>query len=240
MPHNQWTTSKLVSDVINQYNLHTKLVAITTDSGAEMLPAMRSFKDALNRYVAVSLTSDYQFDCVLHNINRAVVDAFALMKSEGKKRLQFLKICRLRIAMRHKFSQLTVMLGETYSHRNLPSINVETRWNSIFIMISQCYDRRIVFVSLCNFPEIKDRIQRQNITDIEWRILKSSMHFFSDNYNCTKIASKSVYATMLMQSLIFKRLLKLCDSTVLGTVLTGLTTPVVQKEAGAYNAKVLA
>lgn len=110
-----------------QNNLHTKLVTITTNSGAEILSAMRSVKDSLNRLYDVGLTSDYHVRCVCHIINRAVVDASALIKCEVEKLQELLKICRHRIAMRQKFSQLAVMLGETDSHRNLSSMNGETR-----------------------------------------------------------------------------------------------------------------
>jgi hypothetical protein len=85
VPHNQWTTSELILDVIKNHNLQTKLAAITTDSGAEMAPAMRHVKDALNRDYAIGLTSGYHIRCVCHIINRAVVDASALFKSEVEK-----------------------------------------------------------------------------------------------------------------------------------------------------------
>jgi hypothetical protein len=143
------------------------------------------------------------------------------------------------IAIRQKFSQLAVMLGEIDSHRNLPSMDVETRWNSMFTMISECYDRRLVFQSLCKCAEFKERLQKHLITDIEWRVLKSSMHFLSDAHDCTKMASGSSYATISMQPLIFNRLLKLCDATISGTVTTGFTTPVVQKAAAALKSKLL-
>jgi hypothetical protein len=96
-----------------------------------------------------------------------------------------------------------------------------------------------VFQSLCKCAEFKERLRNHLITDIEWRVLKSSMHFLSDAQDCTKMASASSYATISMQPLIFKRLLKLCDATISGTVTTGFTTPVVQKAAAALKSKLL-
>lgn len=165
VPNNQWKTSEHVIDVIKQYNLHTKLVATTSDSGAEMPPAIRNVKDTLNRDYAVRLTADYHVRCVCDIINRPVVNASALIKYEVEKLREMLKICRDNIATRQKFSQLAVILGETDSNRSLPSINVDTKRNPMFTMISKCYDRRLVFASSFNFPEIKDRLQKHSTID---------------------------------------------------------------------------
>lgn len=109
----------------------------------------------------------------------------------------------------------------------------------MFTIISQCYDRRLVFASLWNFSEFKDRLQKHYFTDINWKVLKSLMHFLSDSYNCIKMASGSCYATISMRSLIFKRLLNLCEGTMSSTVLTGFKT-VVHNAAGSLKLKLVA
>lgn len=54
---------------------------------------MRNIKDASNLDYAVELTSDCLVRCVCHIINRAMVDASALIESEVKKLRELLKIC---------------------------------------------------------------------------------------------------------------------------------------------------
>jgi hypothetical protein len=48
-PHNQFSTSELVLAVLKNYNLSTKIRAVTTDSGSEMPPAMKYVRMELNR-----------------------------------------------------------------------------------------------------------------------------------------------------------------------------------------------
>lgn len=121
--------------MIRQYNLQTKLLAITTAYGAGMLSAMKHIKDTLNREYRASLTSDHHIHCVCRIISHTVIDAAGLNKSEVEQVREFLKIARRSTAMRQKSARLNIMRGEAEKFCEISSLDVETRWNSMFTMI---------------------------------------------------------------------------------------------------------
>lgn len=77
------------------------------------------------------------------------------------------------------------------------------------------------------------------LIDLDRRVLKSSMHFLTEAYEHTNMASGSAYMKISMQSLIFLRLLKLWDTTISGLVSTEFTTSVVKRAADALQSKLL-
>jgi Hermes transposase DNA-binding domain len=73
--HNAISTSEIVMDIINEFNLSTLLIGITTDSGAEMPNAMRCLQELLNEQNIGSVQEHWHILCKCHVINRAVKDA---------------------------------------------------------------------------------------------------------------------------------------------------------------------
>jgi hypothetical protein len=63
-PHNQWTTSDLVLSVVKYYGLHTKVRAVTTDSGSEMPPAMKHLRLTLKEDYDLDLKEYWHISCV--------------------------------------------------------------------------------------------------------------------------------------------------------------------------------
>jgi hypothetical protein len=81
-PHNQHTTSDLIISILKEFNIHTRVRAITSDSGGEMVPAIKLVQSYLNSDQATNICSnaDFHMRCVFHVMNRAVVDSTALIK----------------------------------------------------------------------------------------------------------------------------------------------------------------
>jgi hypothetical protein len=74
--------------------------------------------------------------------------------------------------MREDFSTIQIRLGRQYK-RDVPNMDVENRWNSMFDMVNKCYELRDVFESLCNLDEFKNRLNYVRLNDENWRELKS-------------------------------------------------------------------
>ena len=73
------------STILKDLNLATRVRAITTDSGSEMTPAMELVRKWLTSEFAVKLETSWHDRCVCHIINRCVVDAEKLVKTEVGK-----------------------------------------------------------------------------------------------------------------------------------------------------------
>ncbi|PTQ29221.1 hypothetical protein MARPO_0146s0037 [Marchantia polymorpha] len=111
----------------------------------------------------------------------------------------------------------------------VPGLDMETRWNTMFTMIDQSFQYRGVFSALCNSEELCDRL--------DWRVLKSCKDFLQSAYHCTVAASVRDYISLSLKPLIYKHLLTLCEKTRSKQLDTGFTTLIVKQAAIAMELK---
>ncbi|BBN20791.1 hypothetical protein Mp_zg01480 [Marchantia polymorpha subsp. ruderalis] len=238
-PHNQHTTSDLILSVVKDYNMWSKIKAIISDSGGEMPPAMVIVRENLNDQYSLRLEDGFHIRCICHVINRAVYDATHFIKKEVQMLRQILKAVRGSVAIRVKFSELAVVLGVSKGRVEVPGLDMETRWNTMFTMIDQSFQYRGVFSALCNSEEFCDRLANMALSDMDWRVLKSCKDFLQSAYHCTVAASGRDYISLSLQPLIYKHLLTLCEKTRSGQLDTGFTTPIIKQAATAMELKLL-
>ncbi|PTQ43663.1 hypothetical protein MARPO_0023s0007, partial [Marchantia polymorpha] len=224
-PHNQHTTSDLILSVVKDFNIWSKIKAITSDSGGEMPPAMVIVIENLNDQYSPRLEDGFHIRCIYHVINRAVCDATHFIKKEVQMLRQILKAVCGSVAIRVKFSELAIVLGVSKCRVEVPGLDMETRWNTMFTMIDQSFQYRGVFSALCKSEEFCDRLANMALSDMDWRVLKSCKDFLQSVYHCTP--------------LIYKHLLTLCEETRSGQLDTGFTTPIVKQAATAMELKLL-
>ncbi|PTQ26406.1 hypothetical protein MARPO_1944s0001, partial [Marchantia polymorpha] len=225
-PHNQHTTSDLILSVVKDYNMWSKIKAITSDSGGEMPPAMVIVRENLNDQYSLRLEDGFHIRCICHVINRVVCDATHFIKKEVQMLRQILKAVRGSVAISVKFSELAVVLGVSKGRVEVPGLDMETRWNTMFTMIDQSFQYRGVFSALCNSEEFCDRLANMALSDMDWRVLKSCKDFLQSAYHCTVAASGRDYISLSLQPLIYKHLLTLCEKTRSGQLDTRFTTPI--------------
>lgn len=148
-PHNTTTTADLIIAILDHYKLSTKVRAITTDSGSEMPPAMKVVMERLNDDFDTKLSEDWHIRCACHIMDRAVIDCEALVKKETAMVRDLLKTIRNSTPLRVAWKQIQIRLGrEQKDVVDVPNLDVETRWNSMFIMIDACYGE--LYCSCCS------------------------------------------------------------------------------------------
>ncbi|BBN03751.1 hypothetical protein Mp_2g26060 [Marchantia polymorpha subsp. ruderalis] len=238
-PHNQHTTSDLILSVVKDYNMWSKIKAITSDSGGEMPLAMVIVRENLNDQYSLRLEDGFHIRCICHVINRVVCDATHFIKKEVQMLRQILKAVRGSVAIRVKFSELAVVLGVSKGRVEVLGLDMETRGNTMFTMIDHSFQYRGVFSALCNSEEFCDRLANMALSDMDWRVLKSCKDFLQSAYHCTVAASGRDYISLSLQPLIYKHLLTLCEKTRSGQLDTGFTTPIVKQAATAMELKLL-
>ena len=185
-PHNQFTTSELILSVLKNYNLNTKIREVTTDSGSEMPPAMNHVRGELNQQLELKLTGDWHIRCVCHIMNRTVIDCGNLVKIEVEKVRIMLKTVRNCVPMRQEFKQIQVRLGRPVkSIVEVPNLDVENRWNSMFTMIDKCFVQQDVFETFSNMDTFYGKIV--TLTNFEWRQIKAIRDFLEPAYKLTNV-----------------------------------------------------
>jgi hypothetical protein len=184
----------------------------------------------------MDLEEDWHIRCVCHIMNRAVTDCAKLITKEVSKVRTTLKVVRNCARMRLEFKKIQVRLGIADAKIvDVPSLDVETRWNSLFLMIDACYEVKDVFQALCNMEEFQEKLQDQ-LTTAELRELNAEKEVLQPAYELTTQASGQ-YATLSMEPLIFESLIKHCDEFIRQSMTTKIEVLVAAEAAEVMKAK---
>ena len=208
-PHNTQTTSDLLFNILTDMNLGTKILGITTDSGAEMPKAIAVLREKLNNKNPGKILKDWHVRCICHIINRSVQDAEVLIKPEADKIRELLKSIRYSSTLRKAFHTTQVQLG-CEPVRNVPALDCQKDWNSLYRMLKTCYELRSVFEAICNHHAYKKFTERSKLTNLEWQSIRSVSDFLRLAKVLTIEASSSSYVTISLQPVIvrFSRVLE--------------------------------
>jgi hypothetical protein len=175
-PHTAVTTYEVLKLILQEYHLPTRIRAITTDSASEMRPAMRLLCDHPNMEFTLGLTESFHVRCICHVMNRAAIDTERVIEAEVSMVRELLKIVRATVRMREEFEIIQIRLGRQYN-LDVPNLEVQSLWNSMFDMVNNCYELRDVFESLFNTDEFNNRLNDDRLSDGNWRELKSAIDF---------------------------------------------------------------
>lgn len=73
-PHNLSTFSAFLLEILTLFGIQSKVVAITTDNGAEMKPERDIFRNTLTE-IGCKMHSEWHIRCVCYILNRSILDA---------------------------------------------------------------------------------------------------------------------------------------------------------------------
>lgn len=124
---------------------------------------------------------------------------------------------RVSAVLRVAFREIQVLLGR----RNIvdvPGLDVETRWNSMFEMVDNSFLVKDVFESMCNTKEFTLALGGLQLSQTDWREIKAVVDFVRPASELTTTASGSSYVTLSIQPLIYESLKTHCLSTISGTL----------------------
>jgi hypothetical protein len=110
------------------------------------------------------------------------MNATKFVKKEVDVLRKLKKAVRGSIPLRLKFPELAVVLGISKYRVEVPGIDVETSWKSMFKVIDQ-------IKGLCNAEEFVDRLDDIAFSDMDWRLLISSKKDLISAYNFTVATS---------------------------------------------------
>lgn len=168
-------------------------------------------------------------------MHRAVIDSESIFKPKVEKLRAMLKAIRLSSRMRADFKKVQVLLrAREHETKEVPGLDVENMWNTMFIMIDSSYSLMEAFQSLSNMSKHYSKLV--TLTAIEWRVLKFFKDFLASAYEMT-ILSSGRYATLSNQPLVFESLKTHCQDTINGTINSGFTAPVYKDAARALMIK---
>jgi len=229
LPYTEWSTSELVLSVIKDFGLQSKIRAITTDSGSDILSAMTRVKGEFHKDFGLNLNEQFRVSCICHVINDSVGNCMKLIENQVVALRNLLKVVRSTLSLKELFSALTVELGASPEMVGPPELDVDMRWQSTFVMIENCYKFRDAFNAIGNDENLREKLGQHKLSDSDWRMLKGIKDFLCKAHFCTVSSIGQQYVPLAMQPLIFDMLAAHCQSVIDDT--SGQRTMVVKKAA---------
>jgi hypothetical protein len=235
-PHNTVSTLNVILNALKFYKIEKKVMAITSDNASEMVAAIRELRKLLNLEYNADIEYDFHLRCICHVLNLGVQDALKLLKEVTAKLRQLLKVIRSSPASIAKFKNLQISL-ENETIYEVPSLDVETRWNSTYSMVIKCYRLKAVFDSMCDTASVGDMLKIMKLSATEWEAMYSIASFLEIAFNATEAASGCDYLTLSLQPIIFNILLNHCLKAETGKLKAVSTVPEIVEAAGKLKVK---
>lgn len=215
-PHNQWTTKDLLLSIMHDFKIERKVTSITTDNGGEMVAGVEHVRNELNSKYHLDISKDWHIRCVCHVIHRGVEDAMELLKKSVKALRELLKGLRHNKKNRELFAEAQQLLKKE-TIKDVPGLDVENRWSSMFKMINSCFELRDVFESVCGDDTSSKAVRGRNLSVNEWNNLHGIAAFLKPFSEATQTASTQGNFSVSMLPKIYARLINHCNSNLAGT-----------------------
>lgn len=207
-PHTASTAEALLRSIITNFDIARKISAITTDIAREMGPAMEKMRQYLYAE-GNEVHSDRHIRSVCHILNHPVKDSDCSFVDQVSKLRELLKRIRASPALREQFKHVQIAL-DTDSLREVPDLDIETRWNSMFLMVQACVTLKTVLEALCNKPEYASSLKHFLLNDEEWKTIEYVCSFLQNAFSYTRIASGWNYVTLSLLPMIHDALKDQC------------------------------
>ncbi|CAG8652439.1 3578_t:CDS:2, partial [Ambispora leptoticha] len=165
-----------------------KILSMTADNASNM--------DACGEHLASML--EYHYDnnafcrlrCAAHILNLAVVNGLSMIDESTKKARNFSSHIRRSQPCLEELKKIFAMKNQPVL---MPELDCETRWNSLYLMLSKLYKiKDMTDILVVSMPQLK----QQYMTIQDWNNIQIVITLLEPIYEATKLLSSSTHPTI--------------------------------------------
>ena len=215
-PHTSDAICELMMDVLDQWKLSDKLIAITSDNGANVIKGLKLLKARINDKYGdtVGGNSFWVIRCLAHTVQLGVKEALKILTPELTKIRGLVIRCKKGIC-RQMFDQKKIELGFDAA-RQVPRYDTETRWGSTYELCISSHNLRAVFNALTNNPNLG--LQDLKLDDFDWAKVFGIATFLQKAHEITEIQSSKSKVTLSLIPGMYTLLKQHCEKVKNGEV----------------------
>jgi len=173
-----------IYDLLEEFGIKTKTIALTTDNAANMISAANYLQDKL------ILNNFNHYRCIAHILNLVVFAGLNLLEDSVKKLRKLIKTIRKSTKILEDLEQLAVLNEKTFL---VPILDCKTRWNSTYQMIK----RACLLYESINMLLIKHPSLNPYMPDIkDWQIYEDLVVLLELFNDATIELSSQTYPTI--------------------------------------------
>ncbi|CAG8524010.1 15815_t:CDS:1 [Cetraspora pellucida] len=195
-----------LKSILAIFNITTRIICATTDSGSNVVLAIR----LLNMHLSMQNHRFYSRHCLAHVLHLVVMAGMAPIKVSIEKVRRFVKAITSSSTIAQDFKKIGQSVGEGEVVRKIPQ-NISTRWNSTYLMLS-------VYTSM---PTTIAAVMRRHsnlayyrLTQEEDSDLQAVTRFLQPFYEITNILSGSTYVTLGLSALLMDDIIDVITSYI--------------------------
>ncbi|KAK1280524.1 hypothetical protein QJS04_geneDACA024144 [Acorus gramineus] len=190
-PHDAETLTRVVMDLILEWNIDKKLFSLTLDNASTNDAMVRSLKSSLTDKTLLPLNGElFHVRCSAHILNLIVQDGLEEIKEMIQKIRNSAKYVKRTTSAKQKF-QHALNQVKMQGRRKGVSQDVPTRWNSTFLMLESALELKEAFFRL----EEIDRQYKFCPSHEEWEMAQIICDCLKVFYEATKTFSGTNFPT---------------------------------------------
>jgi hypothetical protein len=189
-PHSGIAMFNIMTKFIREWGIEDKLFAVTLDNANNNSAMMKLLKNhLLKKKMLLSNGRLVHQHCVAHVINLICQAGLEFLSPMIEKIRDSVKYIRSSTSRKENFEEIVAQLGITCEKR--PCLDVCTRWNSTYLMLSTAREFHGVFDSL----HIQDINCTFRPSFEEWEMANSVCTLLNVFYEATNVISGTKYPT---------------------------------------------
>ncbi|CAG8453427.1 3191_t:CDS:1 [Scutellospora calospora] len=194
-------TGEIIADkiynLLEEFEIETKVISLTTDNGANMISAANYLQDKLNS------NNFCHYRCIAHILNLVVLAGLNNLENPIKKLRKLIKTIRKSTKIFEDLKNIETLDKQSFL---APILDCKTRWNSTYHMIKRaCLLNESIEISLIKHPNLKTYMPNKE----EWKIYESLVHLLEQFNEATIELSSQSYPTIAHAQIILLALRKI-------------------------------
>jgi hypothetical protein len=188
-PHNGAAMFNILLKSLQEWNIEDKLFSITVDNASvngSMIDNLR--ENLVGKEMLHSEGALLHIRCACHVFNLIVQDGLTAVKSaidNIRESVKYVKSSQTRL---DNFNEVVARVGVSSA---LPSVDVQTRWNSTYLMLQSAFPFRKAFHTLGK----EDRNYKFCPSSAEWRRAETVCSILKVFHEATEVVAGSTYPT---------------------------------------------
>lgn len=234
-PYDPWSITELILSALKQYNLCTKVRAITTDNEPELLgPAVTQVRQIVQDEYAMHIHNNWHLCCGAHIVKQCALAATSKVHTQLANLRSIIKYLQESASLQKLFKSIQQGSGKAII-KDIPPLDIENAWDALFSMIDSAFELKDVLDTLCNSDEFSFLLHDHRLSDTDWRTLKACKDFLQRAVSFTSVSDEDYISASLLP-LIYDSLQAHCKKTIDGraSVGGGPTTPLAKAAASAF------
>lgn len=208
-PHNGANIADALYKVLQEYEITSKVLSITTDNATNMDTFFDAFQVMLEEKLGVPFDKENQrIRCLAHIVNLCAKDIMRNVDETESTKSIIEKLRKGVIGIRGSPQRREIYLRNCTENGIgdlLPIQDVPTRWNSTFDMIERALRIETAFTAtLKTIGELRSYI----LSEQDWALLKQLMDFLAPLKQATQMISKETAPNIASSTMIYNYLLK--------------------------------